>query len=164
MSQLNRFLQAQEAASSGFATAVAELQAGRKQSHWIWYIFPQLAGLGQSATARQYGIRDVAEATEYLRHPVLRERLIAVTLAVAQHVDRDEPADLATLMGSAIDARKLVSSMTLFREVAHPLAADGSEPDCALLASLADSILDRAADQGLAECSFTLERLAGSAT
>lgn len=69
---LQRFLAAQE---PFYTTVVAELQAGRKQSHWMWFIFPQLAGLGNSAMAQRYAIRDLEEARAYLAHPILGARL-----------------------------------------------------------------------------------------
>src|SRR5678815_3650388 len=69
--QLQRFVDAQE---RSFEVALTELHAGRKQSHWMWYIFPQLAGLGRSPTAQFYGIRSLQEARAYLAHPVLAQR------------------------------------------------------------------------------------------
>ncbi|MCP3971986.1 MAG: DUF1810 domain-containing protein [Rhodobacteraceae bacterium] len=68
MPGLDRFVEAQ---ASDYDTALAEIRAGRKQSHWMWYIFPQLAGLGRSATAQAYGVADLAEARAYLAHGVL---------------------------------------------------------------------------------------------
>ena len=103
---LERFLQAQE---GDYAAALAEIRAGRKRSHWIWYIFPQLKGLGRSMTAEYYGIRDLAEAREYLAHPVLRQRLIEISEALLGLPSND--AD--EVMGFP-DNLKLRSSMTLF--------------------------------------------------
>jgi uncharacterized protein (DUF1810 family) len=74
-SALQRFRDAQAKPHAGFAAALRELQAGRKTGHWIWYIFPQLAGLGQSPTAVYYGLAGAQEAADYLRDPVLGERL-----------------------------------------------------------------------------------------
>ena len=111
---LSRFVIAQ---SDGFDTALAELRAGRKQSHWMWWIFPQIAGLGRSDTARRYAIATVDEARAYLAHPVLGPRLLSCTEAVAAASGSAEK-----IMGS-IDAMKLRSSMTLFAAVAddpHP--------------------------------------------
>ena len=71
MFDLDRFKRAQERTAGGIATALGELQAGRKQSHWIWYIFPQLEGLGSSPMAQRYAIRSLDEARAYLDHPVL---------------------------------------------------------------------------------------------
>src|SRR5262245_45334987 len=114
---LDRFKRAQEG-PGGFAAALAELEAGRKRSHWIWYVFPQLAGLGQSAMAVRYGLQGVAEARAYLVDPELRDRLLRVTNAVLAQLQHESAPALADVMGSEIDALKLVSSMTLFREVA----------------------------------------------
>jgi uncharacterized protein (DUF1810 family) len=156
---LDRFRRAQQGAI-GFDTALRELQAGRKRSHWIWYIFPQLDGLGSSPGAGHYGVQGVAEATEYLRDPVLRGRLLAVTNAVLVQLQRQPAPTLIEILGSRIDALKLVSSMTLFREVARRLNAIESSPDHAELAARADVVLGYAARQGFVECPFTLDRLA----
>src|SRR3954467_13274935 len=74
-SNLQRFIDAQKA---DYQTALAEIKKGKKQSHWMWYIFPQIQGLGFSSTAKYYAIKDIAEAEEFLRHPVLGARLIAI--------------------------------------------------------------------------------------
>lgn len=107
---LGRFVRAQEGVHD---VALAELRRGRKDSHWMWFVFPQLAGLGRSATAERYGITGAAEARGYLAHPVLGPRLAEVTYAVAIAEARSVDA----LMGG-IDAVKLRSSMTLFALVA----------------------------------------------
>ena len=146
---LDRFRLAQQRDYEG---ALAELRAGRKRSHWIWYVFPQLAGLGSSPMSETYGLHGVEEATAYVGDPLLRNRLLAVSNAVRAHVDREPAAPLRTVMGSEIDALKLVSSMTLFREVAR--RASDEE-----LAAVADSILQAAKKQGFAECEFTLSVL-----
>jgi uncharacterized protein (DUF1810 family) len=162
MFDLDRFKSAQARSGDGFNTALGELQAGRKRSHWIWYIFPQLAGLGSSAMAVRYGLQSVAEAMEYLRDAMLRGRLLALTNAlVTQLQGRPAPA-LGELMGSEIDALKLVSSMTLFREVARRLSQVEPRPDYAELAANADAILSIAAAQGFAECAPTLRELASA--
>ena len=83
---------------------------GRKMNHWIWYIFPQIKGLGHSPNAQFYGIRDLDEAREYLAHPVLGQRLREITNAVLTH----KGEDIYEIMGSSIDALKFRSSMTLF--------------------------------------------------
>jgi len=151
---LDRFKRAQEG-PGGFATALAELEAGRKRSHWIWYIFPQLAGLGQSTAAIHYGLQGADEAAAYLRDRVLRDRLLRVTDAVLAQLQRDPAPALADVMGSEIDALKLVSSMTLFREIAGRLNAGEPLADYATLAASADTILGLARRQGFAECRFT---------
>ncbi len=103
---LQRFHEAQ---AGSYATALAELKAGRKQSHWMWFIFPQLASLGRSGTAKFYGIADLAEARAYLADPVLGPRLIACAEAVLSHPGRSAEAILGP-----VDALKLRSSATLF--------------------------------------------------
>ena len=143
---LERFTQAQDT-KGGFTQAIAELDAGAKRSHWIWYIFPQLAGLGSSPMAERYGLRGADEATAYLGHPILRERLLSAMNAV-----RRQSVPLRTLMGSHIDALKLVSSMTLFREIGRRVNDDE-------VSEAADSILTAAERQGLAECEFTKRAL-----
>jgi uncharacterized protein (DUF1810 family) len=80
MSDLARFREAQDAPHAGFTVALRELQAGRKTGHWIWYVFPQLAGLGRSSTAVYYGLAGAAEAADYLRDRVLGERLVVEQL------------------------------------------------------------------------------------
>jgi uncharacterized protein (DUF1810 family) len=158
---LDRFKRAQEG-PSGFAAALAELEAGRKRSHWIWYIFPQLAGLGQSSAAIHYGLQGVDEAIAYLRDRVLRDRLLRVTNAVVAQLQRHPVPALVDVMGSEIDALKLVSSMTLFREVARRLNASEPLADYAALTASADVILEIARGQGFAECRFTRDALAAS--
>ena len=106
---LDRFTEAQEGAHD---IALAELRQGRKQSHWMWFIFPQLRGLGRSAMSHRYGIADLDEARRYLAHPVLGPRLIACAEAVLAHADL--PAE--RILGG-IDAEKLRSSATLFAAV-----------------------------------------------
>lgn len=107
---LTRFVEAQE---YSYVDALKEIQNGRKESHWIWYIFPQLKQLGQSSTAKYYGIESIEEATEYLKHPVLGERLREISQALLL-LDNNNPYQV---MGW-IDGIKLCSSMTLFAEIA----------------------------------------------
>ena len=83
-SSLDRFLEAQAESHSGFEVALKELQTGRKTSHWIWYIFPQLAGLGRSSTSLFYGLTGLAEARDYLQNPVLGSRLQTATAVVRE--------------------------------------------------------------------------------
>jgi uncharacterized protein (DUF1810 family) len=103
---LNRFVQAQ---AEDYAGALAEIRSGRKQSHWMWYIFPQFDGLGFSPTARRYSIKSVAEAEAYLRHPVLGLRLQECTAAVLGVEGRSA----FEIFGSPDDV-KLRSCATLF--------------------------------------------------
>src|SRR5215203_5555140 len=138
---LECFHEAQASRWAGYDTALAEIRRGGKTSHWIWYIFPQLAGLGRSAMAEKYAIRDLAEACDYLRDPLLRARYEEITAAVSDQLARG--LALEELLGSRIDALKLVSSLTLFRAAAHSLAAEDSsfEP----LAQLCDVVLQQTA-------------------
>ena len=103
---LQRFLDAQQ---RDYAQALREIEDGLKQSHWIWYIFPQLKGFGHSYNSEYYGLDSVEEARAYYNHPVLRERLIEITTALLKHQDKPAVAIL-----SPIDARKVRSCMTLF--------------------------------------------------
>lgn len=139
--------------------ALRELQQGRKASHWIWYVFPQLAGLGRSSYAVHYGLAGVEEAADYLRDPVLGARLVEATAAVRAHVGDGKRARLDQVMGSDIDAIKLVSSMTLFGHVAKTVHALDPQPRFAAMAAHADAILTVAAAQGYSRCTYTLERL-----
>lgn len=107
---LQRFVEAQ---ASTHERALAELKSGRKQSHWMWFVFPQLAGLGHSDMARRYGISGREEAIAYLQHPVLGERLACCCEALLEWKDRSA----LQIMGSP-DDMKLRSSMTLFAAVA----------------------------------------------
>jgi uncharacterized protein (DUF1810 family) len=106
---LSRFLQAQEA---DYQHALSEIKAGQKRSHWMWYIFPQLDGLGFSSTSRLYGIKSIEEAHAYISHPVLGTRLREIAEAVLNVEGR--PA--ATIFGSP-DDQKLKSCATLFAAV-----------------------------------------------
>ena len=107
MYDLSRFLEAQK---NAYDTALREIRAGRKRSHWMWYIFPQIRGLGYSAMARHYAIRDLGEAREYLQHPLLGPRLIEISEALLAL----EESDPRRVMGSPDDL-KLRSCMTLFQ-------------------------------------------------
>lgn len=111
---LNRFTAAQQ---SCYADVQAELAAGRKQSHWMWFIFPQIDGLGFSPTAKFYAIKSLDEARAYLAHPLLGARLIACAEAMLTHREKTAHA----VLGSP-DDMKLCSSMTLFE------CADPNEP------------------------------------
>ena len=149
---LERFVDAQEADYAGYAVALAEIRQGRKRSHWIWYVFPQLAGLGRSPAAQAYGVAGRREAEAYLRDPLLRDRLLEITTAVGEQLRKGIP--IATLMGSEIDAMKLVSSMTLFRGVAA-----GTDRD---LERAATVVLEQAEAQGYPPCEFTRAELGRS--
>ena len=109
---LSRFVEAQ---GSTYERALAELRSGRKRSHWMWYIFPQLAGLGRSATSRHYAIRNADEAKAYLAHLLLGPRLIECATAVVEIENRSA----YEIFGSPDDL-KLHSSATLFARVSPP--------------------------------------------
>ena len=106
INSLDRFLGAQERM---YPVALKEIQNGEKESHWMWYIFPQLRGLGKSRMAYTYGINGLEEAKAYLAHPVLSARLIEISEALLEHKGKD----IEDILGD-IDAMKLRSSMTLF--------------------------------------------------
>jgi uncharacterized protein (DUF1810 family) len=163
MSHVGRFITAQDAATAGYDVALAELRSGRKHGHWIWYIFPQLVGLGTSSMSHEYGLAGPEEAEDYLRHPILLPRLAEVTHVVANHLRHRPSQRLAVLMGAPVDAHKLVSSMTLFRAIARRLNAAELEPSESLAAFQDDAslILNAAAAQGMPECAFTLRALRG---
>lgn len=108
---IERFIEAQK---NSYDTALREIQTGRKRSHWIWYIFPQIQGLGFSSTARYYAIQDREEAEAYMAHPVLRQRLIEISEALLEL----ESDDAREVMGYPDDL-KLKSSMTLFAEISE---------------------------------------------
>ena len=110
MADLSRFLAAQ---ADDFDQALAEIRGGRKRTHWMWYIFPQIAGLGRSESSRTYAIRDLAEARAYLDHPVLGPRLVACAEAVLGQ----KGVSAHDIFGSPDDL-KLHSSMTLFAQIA----------------------------------------------
>jgi uncharacterized protein (DUF1810 family) len=124
-----------------YATALAELRAGRKSSHWMWFVFPQLAGLGRSEMARQYAISSLAEAQAYVADPVLGRRLIECARILTElrgHTAQD--------IFGVTDAKNLRSSMTLFARAA---------PDNALFRQVLDDYFGAVADPA------TDERLAG---
>lgn len=132
---LERFVTAQDTAGT-YDRAVAELRRGRKASHWMWFVFPQIAGLGLSQMSVRYAISGLDEARAYLDHPVLGSRLVecaTIVVATSGHTARD--------IFGGIDARKLHSSVTLFRRAApeHQVFGD-------VLDRYFDGIPDRATD------------------
>ena len=118
---LSRFHKAQQ---GSYETALAEIRSGRKRSHWIWYIFPQIQGLGFSSTAQYYAIENLEEAKAYLADPVLRERLLEISNALLA-LDSCDPLEV---MGYPDDL-KLRSSMTLFSL---------AEPECTVFRDVLD--------------------------
>jgi uncharacterized protein (DUF1810 family) len=137
---LDRFVAAQDAGGT-YGNALAELRSGMKRSHWMWFVFPQLAGLGHSETARKYAISSLDEARAYIRHDVLGPRLREVAAAVASLEGRS-----AVQVFGSIDARKLHSSMTLFR-----LAAPGESVFRDVLDRYFDGLPDPGTDRLLGQ-------------
>ncbi len=133
---LERFVAAQDGV---WEDVEAELRAGAKRSHWMWFVFPQIAGLGRSATARYYAIEDLDEARAYLAHPVLGPRLEAAAGWMLRHRGR-APEEIL----GGIDAVKLRSSMTLFERAG---------PDRPVFGEVLDAFY------GGERCAATLERL-----
>ncbi len=129
---LTRFVQAQ---SGVYGQVVAELTSGHKRSHWMWFVFPQLQGLGQSATARYYGIRDIAEARRYLAHPILGDRLRGAVRLILEHRHRSALEILGTP-----DDLKFRSCATLFQEAAS------TAKDRSLFAEVLERFYDGKAD------------------
>jgi uncharacterized protein (DUF1810 family) len=134
--ELDRFVAAQDPV---YSTVLSELRAGKKRSHWMWFVFPQIAGLGSSEMARKYAIASEDEAAAYLAHPVLGARLRECAKLVAAHRD----LAIEDIFHSP-DDRKFHSSMTLFADVA---------PDEAVFQSCLDQFFDGEADPA------TLERV-----
>jgi uncharacterized protein (DUF1810 family) len=137
-SSLDRFTDAQDDHDT-YARALSELRAGRKVSHWMWFVFPQIAGLGHSPTARHFAIGSLDEARAYLAHPVLGPRLLQTSRALTQLSGRT-----AREVFGDVDAMKLRSSMTLFARAA------GDEP---LFQQVLDQYFDGSADDA------TLQRI-----
>lgn len=116
--ELKRFVDAQDRGGT-YEAALAELRSGRKRSHWMWFVFPQVTGLGRSDTARFYALADLDETARYLAHPVLGPRLVECALVLLSLPGSDPVA-----VFGATDAQKLRSSMTLFAH-AHAHASGG---------------------------------------
>jgi uncharacterized protein (DUF1810 family) len=137
--RLERFMDAQDRGGT-YARALAELRAGRKQSHWMWFIFPQIAGLGSSPMAQEFAIESLGEARAYLAHPILGPRLAECARILNAAADGTSASQIL----GPIDAMKLRSSMTLFAA-----AAPDEQPFAEVLARYFDGEPDYA----------TLERL-----
>lgn len=155
---LARFTRAQDASVDGFEAALRELRDGRKKGHWIWYVFPQLAGLGRSDTSRYFGIDGIEEARAYLADPLLRGRLATAVEIVADQVG-PKAIPLPVLMGSTVDATKLVSSLTLFEHTAAGLDSSRQNPESQAFATQCAVLLGIAASQGFPRCRYTLDRI-----
>jgi uncharacterized protein (DUF1810 family) len=128
---LERFLAAQDARGT-YASAVAELRAGRKTGHWMWFVFPQIAGLGLSETSRRYAISSIDEARAYLAHPILGKRIEECARTLTELT-----GESARDIFGPVDATKLRSSMTLFARAA---------PGNALFQDVLDRYFDGHAD------------------
>lgn len=148
---LIRFIDAQNSPSDGYLTALQEIRTTGKRRHWIWYIFPQLEGLGSSTSARFFALADLEEGREYMHHPVLGVRLLEISNAVVERLRHG--ADLLVVMNSRVDVQKLVSCMTLFRGLAARTV------DKRQLAEAAGAILEAAQGQGFPPCGFTEDQL-----
>lgn len=109
---VKRFLEAQNREHAGYKQALEEVRSGRKLSHWIWYVFPQLKGLGYSQMANFYGIKDREEGEDYMLHPTLNDRIHEISSALLQHKGK-----AAIDIFGSIDSMKVRSSMTLFDEL-----------------------------------------------
>jgi uncharacterized protein (DUF1810 family) len=147
---LHRFKRAQ--ADGVHEDAMDELRAGAKRNHWIWFEFPQLKGLGGSEVARRFSLEDFAEAEDYFDDALLRARLNEGCEIVREQLV-DKRAELVSLMGSRTDALKLVSSLTLFEQVA------GDQFEHLAFAKTVRAVLGAAEKQGFARCAFTLRAL-----
>lgn len=112
MYNLDRFVEAQR---RDYVLALNEIKKGRKVSHWIWYIFPQLTALGKSHIAKKYGICDLDEAKAYFEHDVLRANLLEISKMLLRHSSKS----IVDIMNGSVDAMKVQSSMTLFYLVSH---------------------------------------------
>lgn len=134
---LERFVAAQDEGGI-YERALAELQAGRKTSHWMWFVFPQIAGLGQSAMSRRYAIASLEEARAYLAHPVLGPRLVECSRALLEH----DGVSAHEILGE-IDAVKLRSSMTLFRR---------ADPGQEVFAQVLERYFDGEEDEATLRC------------
>lgn len=160
--KVERFTNAHANPTAGFDAAIGELQSGRKVGHWVWYIFPQLEGLGRSRAAQRFALSDTNEACAYVAHPLLGARLALAFETVDQH-----RGTLHDLMADAVDAKKLVSSLTLFHAVCqlHLHEADKLLAARALSITMASHrVLKKAAGEGLPKCAFTQHSLPATHT
>lgn len=159
---LDRFIRALEAPETGIDTAAAELGAGHKQSHWIWYVFPQLAGLGSSVMARRYALQSVAEAEAFFADARLRGHLLRATSALDEGLGDTGQRTLLDVLGSAVDVQKVVSSLTLFHAIARGMAEPAHDNQASGFVATAGRLLSRAEREGFARCRFTLKALSRS--
>ena len=127
-----KYLDAQNASYDGYDQALSEIRRGKKVSHWIWYIFPQIKGLGRSGTSQYYALGSLDEAKEYLQNQLLRERLIEISEALLENNGRIE-----SIVGY-VDAMKVQSCMTLFHK---------ADPDIEVFCKVLDKFYGGQADQ-----------------
>ena len=165
MNELKRFHEAQQNKYSGYNQAYKEISAGQKTSHWIWYILPQLKlkTLGQSGNSQFYGIVNFEEACSYLKDPLLFMRYNEIIRLIEQNLKKGIP--LKVIMGSSIDVKKLISSITLFREVASYLEIYEKKPnsDFKTLKDRCDTIFTLI-PKNYAPCTHTLTYLKSELT
>ncbi|KTD07124.1 DUF1810 domain-containing protein [Legionella jamestowniensis] len=147
MANLQRFHDAQK---SDYQKAHDEIASGRKQSHWIWYIFPQLKSLGLSDTAQRYGIADFKEACDYLNDPILFERYLTMVKLINDQLEKK--IHPATLMNGVTDAQKLVSSLTLYHSAAEYLGKNELKDSCS-------KALNYLANEGYIACERTMNEI-----
>ena|SRR5436190_2515302 len=159
MAGLDRFRDAQTASDEGFASALDEVRTGTKKGHWIWYVFPQINGLGTSNRSQTFAIVGEEEAVEFLRDSELRLRFLTIAQAVAEQLKTGNA--LRTLMGSDIDAKKVVSSLTLLGHVSKKLHNTEGNDSYSAIARVADEVLTLTAAEGYPPCAYTLRRLRG---
>lgn len=162
---IRRFLEVQPSGGyygSSYDRACKEIVSGRKETCWIWYVFPQLLVLGHSSTAKYFGIKDLSEACEYLCDPILSQRYLAILLKVNKHF----PRHIEYIMGWDVDAKKFVSSLTLFQAAArHLLSKLDGDLDEAIASNLTEIdtacqyAFSRMATQGYGQCQQTLAAL-----
>ena len=136
---LDRFLKGQ---ARNYDAALREIQSGCKRSHWMWYVFPQIQGLGYSSTAQYYAIHDLGEAKAYLQHPVLRERLLEISNALLSLDSHN-----ASVVFGWPDDLKLRSCMTLFAE---------AEPECDVFQRVLDQYFNGRKDESTLSILATL--------
>lgn len=154
--QLQRFLDAQAHGDPDpYSAALDELVAGKKKTHWIWYVFPQLRGLGSSSHAEFYGIADKEEAIAYLQDPILAERYRACLDVIMRHLRQGQR--LEAILGP-VDALKTISSVTLFR---HLLQAEPAltQTGPATFLPLMDDFFELLSRDGNQPCERTLHAL-----
>ena len=153
--EISRFIAAQDGGAShdksgtAYQVALKEIRNGAKLGHWIWFVFPQ-GPFGTSEVSRLYAIESCSEAIAYLKHPLLRNRLLEVTEAVTEKLGSGIFS--AVLMGTEIDCQKLVSSMTLFNHIA-------TQQSDQILLSATNRALQELHSQGWEKCTKTLEWL-----